>query len=362
MMKRQKAQVLKSLGLFLFALLLLLRSPDAYAQSIVVMVNGDPVTSFDITQRQRFLALTSGIIGKKLKAAIKSKKTQQDFREYMAEVQPMSQEEIKQAQKQFGAKLQRQVMGRATAQMRRKALDQLIEEKLMLQAAKKLKIVVTDKDVNARLSAMAKAGKAKLTVKQFMGQFSRHGVNPRTVRHKIKAKIAWAQVVRKVYGSRVQQAVSTTTSTTQGKGTETVDMLVLRFALTSNSQKAIAQRRQDALNVRKRFSSCKTLPALLKGVKGVSMKTVRKAKLTSFQGVQHAAIKNAQAGQMTPPSIRGRFLESYAICAKDKAVATGKTKKLTNTQQKLQKEFSLYSRRHLKDLKDRARLDYLGKK
>lgn len=360
MMKQKRAQVLRPLGLLLFGMLLIAHPAGALAQSIVVMVNGAPVTSFDLAQRQHFLALTSGGGGERMKAAFQSEETKQAFREFMEKEHPTTQEEAQELQKKFVGQLQQKIMSEASGAMRKQALEQLIDERLMLQAATNLKIVVTDKEVDERLTAMAQGGQQKLSLKDFLGQFTERGINPKTLREKIRAQMAWAQVVRQVYGSRVQQAVSTVTSTSEGdEAAATVDVNLVRFAVASGTdQKAVAKRLMDAEAFRKRFTGCAQLPTLIQGVEGVSLKSVNKAKLSDFPGDQRAAIQKAQVGQMTPPAVQGNVVEAYAICSKTASVASGQSKKKNDSQEKLQEEFSLYSRRHLKDLKDHARLDY----
>lgn len=357
MMKQKQAQVLRPLGLLLLGLLLLAHPVGAFAQSIVVLVNGAPVTSFDVEQRQRFLALTSGI-GERMKAVFQSDETKQAYRAFMEKERPTTQEEAQELQKKFVGQLQQKVMAQASGAMRKQALEQLIDERLMIQAATNLKIIVTDKEVDERLLAMAQGGQQKLSLKEFLSQFTERGINPKTLRERTRAQMAWAQVVRQVYGSRVQSAVSTT-STTEESDAGTVDVALVRFAVESGAdQKAVAKRLKDVEAFRKRFNGCAKLPALVEGAQGVSLKNMNKAKLTDFRGDQRAAILKAQVGQMTPAVIQGNIIEAYAICSKATTVASGQSKKKNDSQEKMQEEFSIYSRRHLKTLKDQARLDY----
>jgi peptidyl-prolyl cis-trans isomerase SurA len=124
-------------------------------------------------------------------------------------------------------------------------------------------------------------------------------------------------------------------------------------------QQVVAKRLLEAENIRKRFSSCDTLNEMIKGVQGVSVKELKSTKIADFRGDVKAALQKAAAGQMTPPVISGAAVESHALCAKKQAVATGKSTEKTDTvAERTQEEFQLYAKRHLKDLKDRARLDY----
>src|SRR5215471_16643852 len=50
-------------GRALAAAMFVLASSGAFAQNVAVIVNGDPITEFDIDQRTRFLKLTSPKVG-----------------------------------------------------------------------------------------------------------------------------------------------------------------------------------------------------------------------------------------------------------------------------------------------------------
>ncbi len=333
----------------------------AGAQSVVVLVNDDPITSFDVSQRQRFLALTSGF-GDKMRERLKSPATQEKFKQYMTEQRPSSKEEAQELQKKFVEKLQQDVIASASSGLRKQALEQLIDEKLMLQAAKEQKISVTDDEVNQIMTKMAEGGGKKLSLNEFLAQFSSQGVNPATLRQRLRAQTAWRQVIRRVYGSRIQSSVSTIETVSEDSpDAVTVDVRVVSLAMPAKAdQKVVAKRLLEAEQIRKRFSSCDKLDALLKGVQGVSVKPVKSAKLSEFRGDVKAALQKATAGQMTPPVIAGAAVESHALCGKKQSVVSGKSteKKTETAADKTQEEFQLYAKRHLKDLKDRARLDY----
>lgn len=357
MLRLNKAPVSWLPGLILGAVLFLSLAHSASAQSIVVMVNGDPVTSYELAQRQKFMALHG--VGEKIRARLQSDSTKEAYRAFMMKERPTSQAEAQELQKKFVMQVQQNVLAEAGGSMRAKALEELIDEKLMLQAARDQKITVTDNEVDEMLTRMAQAGERKLSLQEFLGQLSSQGINPNTLKARIKAQHAWRQVIRQVYGARVNSAVSTVTSTVEGDNSATVDAQIIRLAVPAAAdQNVIGKRQIEAQNIAKRFKGCAGLEAQLKGVQGATVKVMNKAKLADFRGEVRAAVQKAQVGQMTPPTVDNGAIEFIAICSKSVAVATGQTKKKDDPQERLQEEFQLYSRRHLKDLKDHARLDY----
>ena len=139
-----------------------------------------------------------------------------------------------------------------------------------------------------------------------------------------------------------------------------LDVRVVSLAMPAKADQAVvAQRLVEAEQIRKRFTACENLDSMVKGVEGVSVKAMKTSKLSDFRGDVKAALTKAQPGQMTPPVIAGAAIESYALCGKKQSVATGKnTEKQAEAPDKTQEVFQLYSKRHLKDLKEQARLDY----
>jgi peptidyl-prolyl cis-trans isomerase SurA len=358
MLRPRKTHVSWLLGLVLCGLSSFLFHGSAGAQSIVVLVNDEPITSYDVAQRQRFLALTGGL-GNRMRARLQSDETKQAFREFMMRERPASQAEAQELQKKFVQQVQRKVVADSSRAMRKEALKQLIDKRLMLQAARDQKISVSDKDVEKMLTRMAQGGSRKLTLKQFLSQFSNQGINPSTLRNRIRAQTAWRQVIRRLYGSRVRSSISTVTSAASGGENSTiVDVQAVKLAVPQGAgQKVMARRLVEAEKLSKRFKNCAGLSGLLQRIKGASVKRYTKAKLTKFRGDVRAAIRKGRVGQMTPPVIVAGGVETHAICSKKVSVASGKTKK-SGQQDELQKVFQLYSRRHLRDLKDHARLDY----
>ncbi len=354
----KKTHVSWLLGLVLCGLSSFLFHGNAVAQSIVVLVNDDPITTYDVAQRQRFLALTSGI-GQKIQVALQSEQTKEAFREFMMRERPASREEAQELQKKFVQQLQRKIVANSSRSMRKQALDQLIDERLMLQAARDQKITISDDEVNQMLTRMAQGGSRKLSLKEFLAQFSNQGINPSTLQNRIRAQSAWRQLIKRLYGSRVKSSISVTTSTATDPASGTVvDVQAVKLAVPAGAnQTLMAKRLVEAENLRRRFKSCAGLSGLLNGLERVSVKSHTKARITSFRGEVRAAILKGRPGEMTPPVIVAGGIETHAICSKKVPVATGETKE-NKEQQELQEVFQLYSRRHLKDLKDHARLDY----
>jgi peptidyl-prolyl cis-trans isomerase SurA len=354
------ANVSWAMRLMASGLFLLVSMQGAVAQSIVVMVNDDPVTSYDVAQRQRFLALSSGL-GDRMRKRLKSDRTKEEFQTFMSEHRPQTKEEAEKLKKQFVDKLQKEVVASASSSMRKDAIEQLIEERLMMQAAKDKKVEITDDELNAALTRMAQGGGQKRTLEEFLASFRAQGINPSTLKDRIRAQLAWRDLIRRLYLPLVQSTVSTVGSVASSPNEGTlVDVEIVKLSVPSGGdQKAVAGRLVEADAIRNNFSSCDKLREQLQGKSGVSVQSVKKAGIENFSGDVRAALAKAKPGDMTPPVIKGEVIETHAVCSKTVAAAAKpKQKNAGSEENERQEKLQLYAQRHLKDLRDRALLKY----
>lgn len=141
--------------------------PDAplptVSESVAAIVNDDIVSTYDLVQRMRLLAITSGI-------------------------QPDENN---------------------LPQLQREALRGLIEERLQIQELRriekenKIDIVATDPEVDQAIVEMAR-GANNMTAEQLVGQLAAAGIGPETLRAQLRAEISWQGYINGRYRSRLR--------------------------------------------------------------------------------------------------------------------------------------------------------------
>lgn len=304
--------------LLLAVIALLLGGHFALTQevSIKVLVNDDPISDYDIEQRERFLALTT----------------------------------------------QRQ----PSPELKKESTDLLIDERLQMQQGRQLSVSVSEEDVNAVLEGMA--SKNNLDVAGLTTALGKAGVNIKTLKDRIRAQLTWQDVVRRKFRHEVQvgdvdvdRALSDAGGGGEddggGGGGETVQQVrQVKFSLPSGAdQKTIAARIATAEAVRARFSSCANMADLTKNVEGASIKALGEA--ASLAQPARLLVAHAKSGQMTPPTLSASGVELYAICGK--RVAPANTKVREETQRKLlNQEMGLRAERLLRDTRQEAFIEY----
>jgi peptidyl-prolyl cis-trans isomerase SurA len=282
--------------------------------SIKILVNDDPISDYDIQQRERFLALT----------------TQQ---------QP-------------------------SPELQKKATDLLIDERLQIQQGRKLGVTADESDVVKILGDMA--GKNNLTVEGLETALGKAGVNIKTLKERIRAQIIWQDVVRRKFRNDVQigeaevdEALSEAgAAQPEGEGSTGLQLRQVKFALPNGAdQTAVASRLATAEALRQRFTSCASIAELAKGIAGASIKSLADYQPTSLAQPARLLVMNAKIGQMTPPTLAGSSVELYAVCGKRSV--SGDTKVREETQRKLMgAEMSIRAERLLRDLRQDAFIEY----
>jgi peptidyl-prolyl cis-trans isomerase SurA len=339
---------------------------EGMAQNVVVLVNDEPITSYEVSQRQRWLVRTNGF-GDRMKAVLTGDAIKERFRQMMVAANPRSQAEAEQVaekiKKQLVDDAKRNVLAEGNATSRKAAIDGLVEDRLKSQAAKKLDVKVTDKEVEdtlaQRIGATADDKKTKLA--EFYQQYENDGINRKTILEIIRVQIVWRDVIRKEYGPRIASLLAAIPTTEEKPADSELifDVRVLRLAVDNTAdQKAISHRMLEAENLKEKFTSCAKLPKEAKLVADATVKAVEKAKLASFPKDVQPLLVKASEGQMTPPMMVGGAVEAYAVCRKAlpvKQAAPGEQKPDAR-----QQEYDRFSRRYLQEIKQSASIDYRG--
>jgi peptidyl-prolyl cis-trans isomerase SurA len=294
-----------------------IRLASAQEVSIKVLVNDDPISDYDIDQRERFLAIT----------------TQQ---------QP-------------------------STDLKKQATDLLIDERLQIQQARKLGVTPDDDDMMKILGDMAQ--KNNLTVDGLSTALGKAGVNIKTLKDRIRAQLAWQSVVRQKFrhdvdvgDADVDKALAESgAGAGQGGGATaapTLQLKQVKFEFPAGADdRTIAARLAAAEALRARFDNCSNVNDLAKSVEGASIKTLTDQQPTSLVQPARLLVMSAKVGQMTPPTLTQSAVEIYAVCGKRTVVGDDKLRE--DTQRKLMnQEMMIRAERLLRDLRQDAFIEY----
>lgn len=344
----------------------------ASENSIVALVNDEPITGFEL--RQRASMLGGGAVSAKaqenFKAMIKAPSTSEKLKAILNDTikanQGKSKDEIiaifERRKKEFAMSMQRQAVENAKASalpgMKKQALEELIDEKLKLQEAKRLNVSVDEAEIDRVIASIAERN--KMSLEQFTQQL---GGSLDPMKNRIRSTMSWNDVIRRRFGPQISVAtkdVDKFVATAAAGGEDGVELDVQRILITMPAkldQAGVAQRVSAAEGLRAKFTDCKSAKGIVSGVAGARFEELGKRKPSMFPEPTRSLLLNARDGEMLPPSIGEAGIELWTVCGR--TVIKAEEQKRTEAEGELkQKEFELLAKRHLKDLRQDAHIEY----
>ena len=278
-----------------------------------MLVNDDPITVYDVEQRQRFLAVTT-------------------------QEQP-------------------------SPALKKKATDMLIEERLQIQQAKKLGITPSEEDVTKVLAGMAKNN--NMNPEQLGAALGQMGVNIKTLRDRIRAQVVWQDLIRKKFRrdvsiaeTDVDKALGSGADAEAPKEETTFQLRQVKYEIpTDADQASIAKQLAAVESVRAKVQSCSNLSSFTKDMKGFKIKTLQDQLPGSLGQPMRTLVMNAKIGQMTPPTLSGSAIEAYAVCGKHATKGDPERRQQTETKL-LEEELGIRAEGLLRDMRQGAFIEY----
>lgn len=345
-------------------------------QGIVVLVNDEPITAYEVDQRATLMAAGAGI-GQAAQANFKrlaqdprtNQRLQAILKETIEANRGKSREQILAAfevkKKTFVVSLQKQAVSSARvgalSGIRPKALDELIEERLKLQEAKRLGIAVPADEVTKAFKGFA--DRNKVTEQQFVAQLQSQGIDAESIKARLRAALAWRDVIRRRFGHQISvsgREVDQLIEKAGGTGAPEVSLQLHKITLAITGgidQRIMAKRLAEGERLRQRFGGCRSTQALAKGVADARFENLTDQSASTIAEPTRSLLLNAKEGEMVPPSLTAAGVELYAVCGRK--VAKASEKRREEVQQELtMREFEVLSRRHIRDLRTDALIEH----
>jgi peptidyl-prolyl cis-trans isomerase SurA len=346
-------------------------------QAIVLLVNDEPITAYEIQQRANFLALQESGPTAELRAKAEARwaqitkdpKINDRLTALMRERKVTNKEQAQAVQKEFVMKLQHDMLdqlqreGRAAMmpKLKKEAQEELIDERLKLQEAKRGGIEISDADVRRMMKTLS--DRNKMTEEQFAQHLKGMGVDIATMNERTRAQAAWREVVRRKFSSQisinsrdVDRMISSSASET---GADTVELQIQKITLPTPAkldQAALAKRYAEADGLRQRIGGCNAMGGLAREA-NARFDDLKYIKPSAISEPTRSMLLNARDGDVLPPATAAGGIEIYAVCGRRSIKADEKERE--KAQEELaQKEFEIMAKRQLRDLRQDAHIEY----
>jgi len=281
---------------------------QAAQSSIKVVVNGDIITSYDVAQRARLLPLF-GVSG--------------------------------------GDK---------------KATEELIDDVLKFQEARRLGLRFPDERVDGVFASMAKD--KNLSPNQLTQELGRIGINAEAMKYWIKAQMIWRELVQakvrhdgQVKSQDIMSAMLEKGDPDSVKQTEYILQSIIFIVPKGSSNNYVAQRRREAESFRLRFPGCENSIAQAKSLKEVVVRDLGRRESNELRGPQGDEIAKTEVGATSRPFQSDNGIELIAVCSKRDFQSNSALRTEVETQLKLEQAKEM-GQDYLKDLRDRAIIKY----
>lgn len=246
------------------------------------------------------------------------------------------------------------------------ATEELIDEKLQLAEARKRGITVTEAEVNDAYAGIA--SRLKMSPDQLTKGLKSGGVDAKTFKDRLRAQIAWGQVVREKFRATVSVSEQDVIAALQNKiepgkeqekaTTTEYELTQVIFVIPANAAASVAaQRQKEAEQLRGRFTSCAEGLPFAKGLQGVVLKPLGRRMQSDLSDENVKMLDELAVGRLTPPQRTGNGVELVALCNK-RVLQSDAAARAAIEGELLDEQGTLMSRRYLRDLKRNAVIEY----
>ena len=234
----------------------------ARAQEVVVSVNGDPITSYDIEQRMKLL---HGL---------------------------------------------RKPAGRDAA------IESMIDDRLRAREAGRFGIAISDDEIGSQVAEDAR--KMKLSTTQLLADIGRTGASQDHVRAHFKAELAFTILVKALNRGVEASETAVRSEMSREKGKSGLTAYTIRqivFTLSpSDGPAQVEEAVKQATALRTRFTSCDSGIAYAKSLPGVAVRAKLSRDSSQLNDEIKQVLDSTPIGHLTPPSRSGNGIELIAVC------------------------------------------------
>src|ERR1700680_262899 len=250
------------------ALILMGCGSPIHAQTVAVMVNGEPITNYDIEQRSKLTTLSTH-------------KTPD----------------------------------------RQQVLNELIDQKLKIKEAKKFGVDPGVSDVDQSYAQMS--SRMRITPDQLTKSLESQGIRPDTLKSRIKAEMVWTSLVRGRFKESLQIGEKDVNAAAQeggdGAQVEAFEYKMQPIVLIvphGSAPAVIESRRKEADALRERVQTCDEANSYFKSMQNAAIKDAGTSTSAYIPGPLREVLDKTPIGHLTAPEITKQGVEMVVLCGR----------------------------------------------
>jgi peptidyl-prolyl cis-trans isomerase SurA len=293
------------------ALLLMGGGSQLHAQTVAVMVNGEPITHYDIEQRSKLNVLSH------------------------------------------------------KASTRQQVIDELIEEKLKVKEAKKFGVDPAGSDIDSSFAQMS--SRMRTTPELLTKSLEAQGIRADTLKSRIRADMVWGSLVRGRFKESLQvgekdvaAAVQVNADDKDKPQTESFEYQMRPIVLIvprGAAPAAVEIRRKEAEALRTRVQTCDEANALFKSMQNAAIREPVTRTSADIPAVLRDVLDKTPIGHLTAPEVTKQGVEMVALCGR-KPTTVDTPKKREMREKMFAEKFEKKSKAYLEEVRKAAMIEY----
>ncbi|MGD9920554.1 MAG: SurA N-terminal domain-containing protein [Pseudorhodoplanes sp.] len=254
-----------------------------------------------------------------------------------------------------------QTLGGGKAKSRQEVIDDLIDDKLKILAAKRFNFEMSQTDVDNAFNNIARS--TGMTADQFGKMLQSRGVNPNTLKARLKADLTWNQMVRGKFSQQLTPSEkdifdAELQGTDQGEAGVEYTLYPITFVVPRGSPANLVEaRKREAEALRQRFQSCSSGLAFARALREVVVRAPVRRNSADLSPALRDILAKVEVGKVTPPEVTAGGVDIFALCDRKETNSDSPNKRKLRDEI-FQRRFQRHSDRYLKELRSQAMIEY----
>ena len=281
-----------------------------YAQTVVVMVNGDPITDYDIEQRSKLDFLTTH-----------KQSSRQDV------------------------------------------LNELIDDKVKIKEAKKYGVDPTSSDIDQAFASMG--SRMRITPEQLAKSLESQGIRADTLKARIKSDLVWTSLVRGRYKERLQVGERDVAAAVKAEGGDEQQAQAFEYKMQpvvlivprGSAPAAVEARHKEAETLRSKVQTCDEANTYFRSMANAAIRDLVVKTSADIPANLRKVLDDTPVGHLTPPELTKQGVEMVALCARNPTTIDTPKKKEMREKMYAQK-YEATSKSYLQEIRKAAMIEY----
>jgi len=281
-----------------------------YAQTIVVMVNGDPITDYDIEQRSKLDFLTTH-----------KQSSRQDV------------------------------------------LNELIDDKVKIKEAKKYGVDPTSSDIDQAFASMG--SRMRITPEQLAKSLESQGIRADTLKARIKSDLVWTSLVRGRYKERLQVGERDVAAAVKAEGGDEQQAQAFEYKMQpvvlivprGSAPAAVEARHKEAETLRSKVQTCDEANTYFRSMANAAIRDLVVKTSADIPANLRKVLDDTPVGHLTPPELTKQGVEMVALCARNPTTIDTPKKKEMREKMYAQK-YEATSKSYLQEIRKAAMIEH----